>query len=185
MSILTTHRNSSQNIIFSFMNWGYSFLTRPISFIKNTIPYKWSSQTIILLVMQPIDNYLRLSYKSRWWRFGGKSMNSKLSSSGEPIPSKILAGDDVADWVAKKIGGVVTTTHMDSIFSVPTTAHILGGACIGGSVDEGVINERFEVFNYSGLYVIDGSSIPVNLGVNPSLTITAMAEYAMSQIESK
>ena len=70
---------------------------------------------------------------------------------------------------------------MDAIFGIPTTAHILGGACIGKDISSGVINSKFEVFNYSNMYVIDGSAIPVNLGVNPSLTITALAEYAMSQ----
>ena len=73
------------------------------------------------------------------------------------------------------------TTYMDSIFDIPTTAHILGGACIGTDKERGVIDENFEVFNYPGMYVVDGSAIPSNLGVNPSLTITALAEYAMSE----
>ena len=73
------------------------------------------------------------------------------------------------------------TTYMDSIFDIPTTAHILGGACIGTDKGRGVIDENFEVFNYPGMYVVDGSVIPSNLGVNPSLTITALAEYAMSK----
>jgi len=77
------------------------------------------------------------------------------------------------------------TSYMDSFFSIPTTAHILGGACIGKDKYNGVIDENFEVFNYPNLYVVDGSMIPANLGVNPSLTITAMAEYAMSKIEEK
>ena len=73
------------------------------------------------------------------------------------------------------------TTYMDSIFDIPTTAHILGGACLGENEDVGVINENFELYNYPGMYVVDGSVIPSNLGVNPSLTITALAEYAMSR----
>ena len=73
------------------------------------------------------------------------------------------------------------TTYMDAIFDIPTTAHILGGACIGKDVQSGVIDESCEMFNYPGMYVIDGSVVPSNLGVNPSLTITALAEYAMSR----
>ena len=134
--------------------------------------------------MQPINNYLKFNYKSRWWRFWDKSMNSTLSS-GNPIPSKIPIGEDVANIIAEKYNGITMTSYMDSFFSIPTTAHILGGACIGRNESEGVIDENFEVFNYPNLYVVDGSVIPANLGVNPSLTITAMAEYAMSKIDKK
>jgi cholesterol oxidase len=70
---------------------------------------------------------------------------------------------------------------MDAIFDISSTAHILGGASIGKNINSGVINEKFEIFNYPGIYVIDGSVMPSNLGVNPSLTITALAEYAMSR----
>ena len=77
------------------------------------------------------------------------------------------------------------STYMDTFFRIPTTAHILGGATIGDSIETGVVNENFEIFNYPGLYVIDGSVVPSNLGVNPSLTITALAEYAMSQFPEK
>ena len=72
-----------------------------------------------------------------------------------------------------------------SVLGLPTTAHILGGAPIGRDAEEGVVNENFELHNYPGLYIIDGSVVPANPGVNPSLTITALAEYAMSKIESK
>ena len=68
---------------------------------------------------------------------------------------------------------------------MPTTAHILGGAPIGRNAEEGVVDESFEVHNYPGLYIIDGSIMPANPGVNPSLTITALSEYAMSKIENK
>ena len=73
------------------------------------------------------------------------------------------------------------TTYMDAIFGISSTAHILGGACMGSDIESGVVDNNCEMFNYPGLYVIDGSVVPSNLGVNPSLTITAMSEYAMSQ----
>ncbi|MBC7475887.1 MAG: hypothetical protein H7263_16515, partial [Candidatus Sericytochromatia bacterium] len=78
-----------------------------------------------------------------------------------------------------------SNNFFESIFDISTTAHILGGCPIGYSLDDGAIDTKFEAFNYPNLHVIDGSIIPANLGVNPSLTITAMAEYAMSQISDK
>ena len=184
MSILTTHIFSKSSFIPTPLLWLSNIFLHPIRFIKDTIPYKWSSQTVILLIMQPVSNYLKLSYKSRWWRLFRKSMNSELSS-GNPIPSSIPIGEDVARDIAKDIDGVPMSTYMDTFFGIPTTAHILGGATMGDSVKSGVVDHNFEVFNYPGLYVIDGSIVPSNLGVNPSLTITALAEYGMSKFPDK
>ena len=184
MSLLTTHIFKKNNIIPVPIRWLFNIFLHPIRFIKDSAPYKWSSQTVILLIMQPISNYLKLSYKRRWWRFWSKSMNSELSS-GNPIPSSIPLGEKIASNIAKDINGVPMSTYMDTFFGIPTTAHILGGATMGESIETGVINKNFEIFNYPGLYVIDGSAVPSNLGVNPSLTITALAEYAMSKIPSK
>ncbi len=111
-------------------------------------------------------------------------MNSELSS-GKPIPSSIPIGEEVANKIAEKIDGIPMSTFMDTFLNIPTTAHILGGATIGKDIDSGVVDENFEVFNYPGLYVIDGSIVPSNLGVNPSLTITALSEYALSKFPRK
>ena len=107
-------------------------------------------------------------------------MNSQ-TSDGKKIPSHIPIAEKTAETIIRQKGGTAMTTYMDAIFDIPTTAHILGGACMGSDADSGVIDENFEMFNYPGLYVIDGSVVPSNLGVNPSLTITALAEYAMSR----
>ena len=93
--------------------------------------------------------------------------------------------EKTAETILQHKGGIAMTTYMDAIFNISSTAHILGGACIGKDENTGVINENFEVFNYPDLYVIDGSAIPSNLGVNPSLTITALSEYAMSYFPDK
>ena len=111
-------------------------------------------------------------------------MNSH-SKTGEKIPSHIPIGEKTAQLIATKKKGTIVTSYMDSLFGIPTTAHILGGACLSADEKDGVIDENFEVFHYPGMYVIDGSSIPSNLGVNPSLTITALAEYAMSRFPEK
>jgi cholesterol oxidase len=87
--------------------------------------------------------------------------------------------------MARKVKGIPQNTVNEVLFNVPTTAHILGGCPIGASAETGVIDSRHQVFGYSGLYVCDGSAIPANLGVNPSLTITAMTERAMTFIPAK
>jgi cholesterol oxidase len=74
---------------------------------------------------------------------------------------------------------------LESLFNVPATAHMLGGCLIGRDASEGVVDLDCQVFNYPGLYVIDGSIVPANPGINPSLTITALAEYAMSRVPPK
>ena len=183
MSLLTTHI-FKPGIIPGFIKWILNLIFHPIRFIKDSMPYRWSSQTVILLIMQPVSNYLKLSYKRRWWRLWAKSMNSELSS-GDPIPSSIPIGEKIANDIANDINGVAMSTYMDTFFGIPTTAHILGGATMGESIEFGVVDSNFEIFNYPGLYVIDGSVVPSNLGVNPSLTITALAEYAMDHFPEK
>jgi len=111
-------------------------------------------------------------------------MNTKNETS-VPIPGRIEVGEKLAESMADRIGGSASTTYTSAIMDIPTTAHILGGARLSSSDSDGVVNENLEVFGYSGLYVVDGSVIPSNLGVNPSLTITAIAEYAMDQIPNK
>ncbi len=92
---------------------------------------------------------------------------------------------ELAERFAEKVGGVTSTMVTETLLGVPSTAHILGGACMGESAESGVINSQHEVFDYPGLYVIDGSAISANPGVNPSLTITTLAERAMSLIDDK
>jgi cholesterol oxidase len=105
--------------------------------------------------------------------------------SSMAIPSYIPIGHQVARNFARKVGGIPQSAVNEVVLNIPTTAHILGGCAIGPDAVHGVINERHEVFGYEGLYVCDGSTIPANLGVNPSLTITAMTERAMSKVPAK
>ena len=92
---------------------------------------------------------------------------------------------DLARSFAAKVKGVTVTLLTETLLGVPSTAHILGGACMGEDAEHGVIDARHRVFGYEGLYVVDGAAVSANPGVNPSLTITAMAERAMSFVESK
>ncbi|HET8646943.1 MAG TPA: GMC oxidoreductase, partial [Vicinamibacteria bacterium] len=92
---------------------------------------------------------------------------------------------DLARRVADKIDGKPMTLVMETVAGIPTTAHILGGACMGDSPQTGVIDHRHRVYGYPGLFVVDGSAVSANPGVNPSLTICALAERAMSFIPEK
>jgi hypothetical protein len=135
--------------------------------------------------MQTEENQIRLTYKRRWWRLGGRSMNSALMPGAKKIPSYIPIANTIAKRMAKKIDGQALSAWPEVLFDVPTTAHILGGAVMAETPDKGVVDFKGEIHGYPNLYVVDGSNVPVNLGVNPSFTTTAMAEYIMSQMPKK
>jgi len=101
------------------------------------------------------------------------------------IPVDIGLGYKVVRSFADKINGYAVGTVPESLLNMPMSAHMLGGCLMGKDALMGVVNEDFEIHNYPGLYVVDGSVVPANPGVNPSLTITALAEYAMSKVPHK
>ena len=181
---LSTFMTSSKSNVPSWIQLLTLIFKHPLRFIGTFWPFGWAKKSVILLVMQPINNYMKFSFNRRWWRFGFRSMNSELENNNT-IPARISIGEDVADYIAEKTGGFTMAATTNSLFNLPTTAHILGGCSMGKDVDSGVVNDKLEVFNYPNMYVIDGSVIPSNLGVNPSLTITALAEYAMSKFPQK
>ena len=161
-------------------------IARPVDLLRSLVPAGWARKTILLLVMQVTDNELLLVRRRRWfWPFR-RSLSSAPSEVGQKrSPSYIPIANDMARRVAKKIDGWPASSINEVLLDIPTTAHILGGASIGSDPHNAVCDGRNRVFGYPGLYVIDGSSIPVNLGVNPALTITALAEHAMSHIPLK
>ncbi len=137
---------------------------------------KFAERTVILLVMQSLDNALTV-YPKR--TLTGRVKIRSRQGRGEPNPAWIPAANRAARLMADNLGGVPGGTVGD-LTGMPMTAHILGGAVIGADPDSGVIDPYHRVFGYEGLHVVDGSAVPANLGVNPSLTITALAERAMS-----
>jgi cholesterol oxidase len=138
-----------------------------------------------VLVMQNLDNSFRLVRERRWfWPFG-KGLTSRRAPGEPPIPAYIPVANDAARYIARETDAFPSSSINEVVLNVPTTAHILGGASMGTTPNDGVIDARNRVFGYDNLYVVDGSMIPANLGVNPSLTITAMAEHAMSHIPLK
>ncbi|EJZ11794.1 GMC oxidoreductase [Mycolicibacterium vaccae] len=137
---------------------------------------RWSERTMIALVMQHLDN--SITTYTRKTRFGFRILDSK-QGHGEPNPSWIPAGNEVTRRIAEKIDGVAGGTWGE-LFNIPLTAHFLGGAAIGDSPEHGVIDPYHRVYGYPTLSVADGAAISANLGVNPSLSITAQAERAAS-----
>lgn len=138
----------------------------------------WARSTLILLVMQSVDQYLKLGL--------GRSLFGWVvrgAPTDKPVPSYLPVAQEAAQILADEIGGEPQNIVSEVLLRTPATAHILGGCCIGDSADTGVIDERHEVYGYPGLYVCDGSVVPGNLAVNPSLTITAMAERFASLFE--
>jgi len=162
-----------------------NILRQPLTFLKLLWPLGKAEKTSILLVMQTDKNHLKLDYKPRWWRLGGKSMNSKVPKGFERSPSYIPVANETARRLAAKMDGIPLSSYPELILNTSTTAHILGGCCIGGSEQTGVVSGKGEIFNYPNLYVADGSVVSANLGVNPSLTITALSEHIMSHIPGK
>lgn len=148
----------------------------PRGTIRLLNPRRWSERTMIMLVMQHLDN--SITTFSRRTKLGFRRVTSK-QGHGEPNPTWIPVGNEVTRRVAAKIDGVAGGTWGE-LFNIPLTAHYLGGAAIGDSPDTGVIDAYHRVYNYPTLFVVDGAAISANLGVNPSLSITAQAERAAS-----
>ena len=138
-----------------------------------------------VLVMQTDENHLHLTYKRRWWRLGGWGVTSEVPEGQQRVRSYIPVGNEVTRRMARKMKGYPKSMWSEVLLDAPTTAHILGGCSMAASPDRGVVGFNGEVFGHRNLFVADGSVVPVNLGVNPSLTITALSEFIMSQIPAK
>ena len=165
-----------------FLKFFGNVLQHPWQFLKSLWISNWAARTPILLVMQTEDSHLRLDYGRRWWRFGKRTINTSLGPGSKKVPSYIPIANEVACRMGKKINGQPMSAITEALFDISSTAHILGGCVMGATRQEGVVDFKGEIFGYPNLYIADGSNVPVNLGVNPSLTITAIAEYIMSQI---
>jgi cholesterol oxidase len=155
----------------------------PLVFLHSLVLHRWSERTVIALVMQSRDNSLTVSGRRRRV-LGGRTLTSR-QGHGEPNPTWIPAGHRAVVALAQRLSratGVVTRpgSSLGEIVDVPMTAHFLGGAVISTGPERGVIDPYHRVWGYPGLHVVDGSAVSANLGVNPSLTITAQAERAMS-----
>jgi len=148
----------------------------PRLMISNLFAREWEKRITAFTIMQDRDNHIRLRYRRRsWWPFGKPRLVSE-SSPGHEAPSYLPVANRLTREFAAVSGGVPMNLLLESIGGMSSTAHILCGCPMGRSAQDGVIDTRHEVHGHHGLFVVDGASIPGNIGVNPSLTITAMAE---------
>lgn len=167
--------------ILKFFWWA---LTHPIDFAKAMFLPGWAHNVTILLVMQHADNRMRFRIGRSVFTLFRTGMVAD-EEPGYKINAQVEGSHEMTREFAKRVNGVPLGSIGENLLGIPTTAHILGGTPMGRNADESVIDENFEIHNYKGLYVIDGSVMPANPGVNPSLTITALAEYAMSKVKTK
>jgi cholesterol oxidase len=156
-----------------------TILRHPRRFAQVLWPRGWSRRTIIVLVMQTLDNAIAL--RPKLTRSGDVRLHTEQDAE-KPNPTFIPVANQAAEWLAQRTGGIAQSSIMEAALNIPSTAHILGGAVIGADPEHGVVDARQRVFGYENLLVCDGAAVPANVGVNPSLTITALAERAMSQI---
>ncbi len=165
--------------------WLSNVIRHPIQALRVAKPWGKAEHSFVLLVMQTAENHTRMIRKRRLiWPF-----QRTLTTSPQPgqpgIPSYIPLANEVARELGEELDAIPQSTLNEVLLDTSTTAHILGGCAMAGSPDQGVIDANGHVFGYPGLYVMDGSIIGANLGINPSLTITAMAERICSRIPPK
>lgn len=151
-------------------------IRHPVTFLRSLSVRRWSERTVILLVMQSVDNSLRVFRKRGLF---GSRLTSR-NETGKPNPRYLPIANEAARAAAAHMDGDPVSSLNEVLLDVPVTAHILGGACIGASPATGVVDPYHRVYGYPDLHVVDGAAVPANLGVNPSLTITALAERAVA-----
>lgn len=187
-------QNSNSKILFFFdrifKNPAIEYLARLANFFVQAV-FKfpryfvghwvrdWAKNTIILLVMQSSEDKMDIRFGRSLRTFFRRGLTEGKNS----VPSYIPKAQEASEILAKQLDGLPQNIISEVLLKTPATAHILGGVSIGDSKLNSVISEKFEVHDYPGLYVCDGSVIPVNLGVNPSLTITALAETFCEQFK--
>ncbi|MGX1476884.1 UNVERIFIED_CONTAM: cholesterol oxidase [Streptomyces canus] len=158
------------------MAWLANAARHPLLVLRSLSNRRWSEKTIIGLVMQSLDNSLTTYLKPDGV---GKGLLTARQGHGAPNPKQIRAASEAASAIAADINGFAGS-NVGELMGAPLTAHFLGGCPIGSSRDTGVIDPYHRLYGHPGISVVDGSAVSANLGVNPSLTITAQAERAMS-----
>ena len=181
ISLLAVYLTDGGGRLKRLFNFMMNFFKHPIDFIRLKWPFRWAERTSILLAMQTLENYIKLVPK----KLGPFSWMTSRMEKGKEIPTYIPIANEVTRRFAEKINGMPQSSINEVMLNAPVTAHILGGAPMGKTREEGVIDPFNRIHGYKDLYICDGSMVPGNLGVNPSLTIMAMTEHAMSHIPGK
>ncbi|WP_406354784.1 GMC family oxidoreductase N-terminal domain-containing protein [Streptomyces sp. NBC_00658] len=163
------------------LGWLANAAKHPLLVLRSLSNRHWSERTIIGLVMQSVDNSLTTYLKSKGV---GKGLLTARQGHGAPNPRQIKAASEGASAIAAEINGFAGS-NVGELMGTPLTAHFLGGCPIGDSPASGVIDPYHRLYGHPGISVVDGAAVSANLGVNPSLTITAQAERAMSYWPNK
>jgi len=163
------------------LRWLVEIALQPFRFLRSLNPFGFAKRTAILLVMQPLANHLRLELRRHWWWPFRRTLDSVWATNA-PVPKIIPVGHEVARRLEPKMSGEAVSVLPEVLLNLSSTAHILGGCPMGENAERGVVDRFGRVFGYENLFVVDGSIVPVNLSVNPSLTITALAERAMANV---
>ncbi len=159
-----------------------AILARPLRSLASWTARRWHERMTVLTVMQHAENALRFRWGRSLWSGFRKGLQSALWQ-GAPSPTYLPEANAASRALAEATGGIPLNLMTESVLGLSTTAHILGGCRMGRNAEEGVIGANHEVHGYPGLYVVDGAAVSANVGVNPSLTITALAERAMNLIK--
>ncbi len=181
MSVLTTHLTPDEPPWPRWARWLGGLVRHPLRYARVHFVRNWAVKTVILLVMQPVESWMRLRLR----RVLGREWLRSEDAHGPRPPAYIPIAHLIAQRMADRIGGTPGNLVLEVLGNRSTTAHILGGAVIASGPSQGVADAQGRVFGYDGLYVADGSAIPANLGVNPALTITALAEHVMAGVGAK
>ena len=182
MSMLTTLLTGGtpgrERIALWLRNLAIALFRHPFRTLRVLQPFGWARENVVLLCMQALEGDLEMCWRRPWfWPFA-----KSLASRGEKMPTYIPRANEFAELFARLNGGTAMSMIPEILFNIPGTAHCLGGCVIARSSEHGVVDHRHRVFGYRNMYICDGSVVAANLGVNPSLTITALAERAMSFI---
>jgi cholesterol oxidase len=184
MGLLTTMLTDGRPGFLRIGMWAKNMLSHlllhPIKAFRLFRPWGWAREATILLCMQAVEGHIEMQWQRSWfWPF-----SKMLVSRGDKVPTYIPKANEFARQFAKVAGGTAMSMLPEILFDIPGTAHCIGGCVIADSPEHGVVDNHHRVFGYRNMYICDGSVVSTNLGVNPSLTITALAERAMSLIPS-
>jgi cholesterol oxidase len=182
MGLLTTMLTDGRPGFLRIGMWAKNMLghllLHPLKALRLFRPWGWAREATILLCMQAVEGHIEMRWQRSWfWPF-----SKTLVSRGDKVPTYIPKANDFARKFADVAGGTAMSMLPEILFDIPGTAHCIGGCVIADSPEHGVVDQHHRVFGYRNMYICDGSVLAANLGVNPSLTITAMAERAMSLI---
>jgi cholesterol oxidase len=175
MGLLQTIMTDGSSSKIRRKQWWKAFFANPYLLKSILDVRRWSERTVIALTMQNVDSYISVKPKRSWFGWHLTSTNDPDHPNATYIP----AANEVVRRIAEKHGGIAGG-HVGDLIDAPFTAHFVGGCVIGPDASHGVVDPYHRVWNYPTLHIVDGSTITANLGVNPSLTITAQAERALS-----